>query len=182
LPGARTVVTTASGASRLQGNAQGLLPWGTMRLEAAGKPTIDVVATPCRHGPPGTHFIVGDVIGFALRWSGQQYGDFWISGDTVLYAGVREVARRLNVGTALMHMGGVQFPVTGPLHYTMTAREAVALCELLQPATIVPIHYEGWSHFRESPALAEAAFAHASPAVRAAVRWVPLGEPAVMTV
>ena len=40
--------------------------------------------------------IVGDVIGFALRWEGQQHGVLWISGDTVLYDGVREVADRLD--------------------------------------------------------------------------------------
>ena len=39
--------------------------------------------------------IVGDVIGFALQWEGQEHGALWISGDTVLYDGVRQVAERL---------------------------------------------------------------------------------------
>jgi hypothetical protein len=38
----------------------------------------------------------------------------WISGDTVLYDGVRLVADRLEVDVALLHLGGVRFPVTGP--------------------------------------------------------------------
>ena len=42
--------------------------------------------------PAAEHPIVGDVIGFALRWDGQEHGVLWISGDTVLYDGVREVA------------------------------------------------------------------------------------------
>ena len=46
----------------------------------------------------------------------------WISGDTVLYDGVREVAHRLTVDTAILHLGGVKFPVSGPLRYTITAR------------------------------------------------------------
>ena len=92
------------------------------RLEAPGRPAIEITATPCRHGPPLSHPIVGDVIGFALRWDGQEHGVLWISGDTVLYDGVREVADRLEVDTALLHLGGVQFPVSGPLRYTMTAR------------------------------------------------------------
>ena len=50
---------------------------------------IEVTATPCRHGPPLSRPIVGDVIGFALRWDGQEHGVLWISGDTVLYDGVR---------------------------------------------------------------------------------------------
>jgi hypothetical protein len=60
------------------------------------------------------------VIGFALPWDGQEHGVFWISGDTVLYDGVRQIADRLRVDVALLHLGGVQFPVTGPVRYTMT--------------------------------------------------------------
>ena len=58
--------------------------------------------------------IIGDVIGFALRWDGQEHGVLWISGDTVLYDGVREVADRLDVGTALLHLGACGSRVTGP--------------------------------------------------------------------
>src|SRR5262249_53277740 len=68
LPSAGVVVTTSSGAGRLGGSVRGLAPWQTTTLEAPGRPAITVTATPCRHGPPGSHFIVGDVIGFALRW------------------------------------------------------------------------------------------------------------------
>ena len=64
------------------------------------------------------------VTGFALGWPGQRHGVLWISGDTVVFEGVREVGRRLTVGTALLHLGGVGFPVTGPLRYTMTAAGA----------------------------------------------------------
>ena len=67
----------------------------------------------------------------------------------MLYDGVREVAERLDVGTALLHLGGVQFPVTGPIRYTMTADDAVELCGLIRPHTAIPIHYEGWKHFRQ---------------------------------
>jgi L-ascorbate metabolism protein UlaG (beta-lactamase superfamily) len=67
----------------------------------------------------------------------------------VLYDGVREVADRLHVDTALLHLGGVGFPITGPLRYTMTARQAVELCSLVRPRTVIPIHYEGWKHFLE---------------------------------
>ena len=58
-----------------------------------------------------------------------------------------------------MHLGGVRFPVTGPLRYTMTGAEAAELCEILRPRTVVPIHYEGWQHFHEGRAAAESAFA-----------------------
>jgi L-ascorbate metabolism protein UlaG (beta-lactamase superfamily) len=177
LPAAGVVVTTASGAKRLGGSARGLEPWQTTRLEAPDRPAIEVTATPCRHGPPLSHPIVGDVIGFALRWEGQESGVLWISGDTVLYDGVRQVADRLDVDTALLHLGGVRFGVTGPLRYTMTARDAVELCELVAPRTAIPIHYEGWKHFREGRAAIEAELAAAPEDVRRRVRWLPIGEP-----
>ena len=75
---------------------------------------------------------MGQVTGFALGWEGQRDGQLWISGDTVLYDGVKDVADRLDVGTAILHLGGVRFPVSGPLRYTMTGAEAVELCALLQ--------------------------------------------------
>ena len=175
LPSADVVVTTVSGAGRLGGAARGLEPWGSTRLEAEGRPTIEITATPCRHGPPLSRPIVGDVIGFALRWDGQEDGVLWISGDTVLYDGVREVAERLTVDTALLHLGGVQFPVTGPLRYTMTARQAVELCRLVRPRTAIPIHYEGWKHFQEGREAIEREFAAAPEDVRASIRWLPMG-------
>jgi L-ascorbate metabolism protein UlaG (beta-lactamase superfamily) len=177
LPSAGVVVTTASGAKRLGGSARGLAPWQTTRLEAPDRPAIEVTATPCRHGPPLSHPIVGDVIGFALRWEGQESGVLWISGDTVLYDGVRQVADRLEVDTALLHLGGVRFGVTGPLRYTMTAHDAVELCELIAPRTAIPIHYEGWKHFREGREAIETELAAAPEEVRRRVRWLPIGEP-----
>jgi L-ascorbate metabolism protein UlaG (beta-lactamase superfamily) len=175
LPAAGAVITTGSGAKRLGGNARGLSAWETTTLEAPGRPTIEITATPCRHGPPLSHPIVGDVIGFALEWEGQEDGVLWISGDTVLYDGVREVAKRLKVDTAIVHLGGVRFPVTGPLRYTMTAREAVELCGLIKPRTVIPIHYEGWKHFREGREAIEREFAKAPAEFRESVRWLPIG-------
>jgi len=176
LPSVGTVVTTAPGAKRLGAGARGLEEWGVTRLEADSKPTIDVTATPCRHGPPLSRPLAGHVIGFALRWEGQEHGMLWITGDTVLYDGVREVANRLEVDTALIHLGGVRFPVTGPVRYSMTARDAVKLCELVRPRTIVPIHYEGWKHFQESRAEIEREFSRAPEELRSRIRWLPIGE------
>lgn len=177
LPQAQTVITTVSGARRLGGSAQGLANWQSTRLEAPGRPWLEITATPCRHGPPLSHPIVGDVIGFALRWEGQTGGVLWISGDTVLYDGVREVADRLDVDVALLHLGGVRFPVSGPLRYTMTADEAIELCELLQPRIAIPIHYEGWKHFRQGREEIERRLATAPESVRERVRWLTIGEP-----
>jgi L-ascorbate metabolism protein UlaG (beta-lactamase superfamily) len=170
------VVTTVSGSGRLGGGARGLEPWGTTRLEHPERPVIEITATPCRHGPPLSHALVGDVIGFALEWEGQE-GAVWISGDTVLYEGVRQISDRLRVDTAILHLGGVRFPVSGPLRYTMTARDAVELCHLMQPRAAIPIHYEGWQHFREGREAIEREFARAPEEIRKRVRWLPFGTP-----
>jgi L-ascorbate metabolism protein UlaG (beta-lactamase superfamily) len=175
LPAAGVVVTTASGARRLGGGARGLQAWEVTRLEAPGRPTIEITATPCRHGPPLSRPIVGDVVGFALGWQGQQHGVLWISGDTVLYNGVREVGDRLSVDIALLHVGGVRFPVTGPLHYTMTAAQALELCAVVRPRIAIPIHYEGWRHFRQGREDIERAFAAAPEDIRRRLRWLPIG-------
>jgi L-ascorbate metabolism protein UlaG (beta-lactamase superfamily) len=176
LPSALAVVTTLAGARRLGGGAQGLEPWAVTPLEAPGRPAIEITATPCRHGPPLSRPLAGDVIGFALRWEGQEHGRLWISGDTVLYDGVREVADRVQVDTALLHLGGVQFPVTGPVRYTMTAKDAVELCDLVRPRTAIPIHYEGWKHFRQAREAIEREFANAPNDIRRSIRWLPIGQ------
>ena len=112
-----------------------------------------------------------------MREDGQEDGVLWISGDTVLFGGLREVAERLRIDTAVLHLGGVRFPVTGPLRYSMTARQAVELCGLLDARTVVPVHYEGWSHFVQGRAERERELEHASEEVRRRVRWLPLRSP-----
>ena len=144
-------------------------------LEAHGRPSIDITATPCRLGPPLSRPLAGDVIAFALRWDGPENGVLWISSDTVLYDVVRRVAERLRTDTALLHLGGVRFPVTGPVRYTMTAKDAVELCRVINPRTAIPIHYEGWKHFQQGREAIERAFARAPENIGRRIRWLPLG-------
>jgi L-ascorbate metabolism protein UlaG (beta-lactamase superfamily) len=177
LPSAGTVITTTSGAKRLGGHARGLEPWASTWLEGSAGTDIEITATPCRHGPPLARPLVGDVIGFALRWDGQEHGVLWISGDTVLYDGVRHVADRLRVDVAILHLGAARFRVTGPVRYTMGARNAVELCRLFRPRTAIPVHYEGWSHFREGRAAIEAELATAPADIAGRFRVLPIGAP-----
>jgi L-ascorbate metabolism protein UlaG (beta-lactamase superfamily) len=160
-----TVLTTHAGAQRLGGAAVGLRPWDITRLEHPGRATLAVRATPCRHGPPLSRPIVGDVVGFALTVEGQGRGAIWISGDTVWFRGLRQVARRIDVDVAVLHLGGVRFPVTGPLRYTMRARHAVRLAGMVEARVVAPVHCEGWSHFREGPAAVRRLLARQPPEV-----------------
>lgn len=169
------VITTAPGARRLGGTTRGLKPWDSTRLTSSSRPDVEVVATPCRHGPPLSRPLAGAVIGFAIGWESQRDGVLWISGDTVLFRGLREVAERLRVDVALIHLGGVRFPVTGPLRYTMVASDVTRLSELVKPKTWIPIHYEGWAHFHEGREQIEEELARGPSNVRDSVRWLPPG-------
>jgi len=180
LPSAGTVVTTARAAPRLGVPARGLEAWQSTRVEHPDRPTLEITATPCRHGPPLSRPVVGPVVGFALAWEGQADGVLWLSGDTVLYDGVREVADRVEVDVAVLHLGEVRFPVTGPIRYSMTAEQGVELCGLLEPRVAVPVHYEGWSHFQEGRAAVEAVVAAAPADVRDRFRLVDLGVPVLL--
>lgn len=177
LPSAGVVITTTSGARRLGGHTTGLAPWMATTLSAPGRVDLEVIATPCRHGPPLSRPITGDAIGFAVRSSPTGSRAVWISGDTVLYDGVRSVAGRIDVDIAVINLGAVRFPVTGPLRYTMTAREAVELCGLLKPRVAIPVHYEGWRHFHEGRASIESEFADAPADVARSLLWLPIGSP-----
>lgn len=180
LPSAGTVITTAAGAKRLHGElgeaVRGLEPWQATTLRVEGKTPLEITATPCRHGPPLSHPIVGDVVGFGLRPGGEERQAVWISGDTVLYDDVRAAAERLEVDVALLHLGGVRFPISGPLRYTMNVAEAIELTGALEPRVAVPIHYEGWKHFRQGRAEAERQLAAAPATIRERFRWLEIGK------
>ena len=180
LPSVPTVVTTVAGARRLAGSGlstdvRGLAAGDVTRLTAPGKPDLEVTATPARHGPPLTRPIVGQVVGFAIRRGGERRVLVWVTGDTVLHGGLREATKSLDVDVLVVHVGGVRFPVTGPLRYTMTGKEAVEVVDLVRPRVAVPVHYEGWSHFKDGRAGIDRALAAAAEDTRGRVRQLALG-------
>jgi L-ascorbate metabolism protein UlaG (beta-lactamase superfamily) len=173
-----TVLTTRAGAKAIDHpDVRGLAAGETTVLEAEGRPALRVEATPCRHGAPLTRPIVGPVVGFALTRGEAPHPGLWMTGDTVLYRGLRRAAAAMRPDVALVHIGAVNFPISGPLAYTMNAHDAVELIGLAEPGVAVPIHVEGWSHFSEQEDAASLVFDAAPPDVRDRVRWAPLGTP-----
>jgi L-ascorbate metabolism protein UlaG (beta-lactamase superfamily) len=167
---AGTVLTTKEGAERLGNNAVGLVPWQTIRVPAPRGESLLVTATPARHGPVGSEARSGPVIGFAVRMIGSaQEETLYVSGDTVWYEGVAEVARWFHVTMAVLNMGAARVEAAGPAPLTMTAEDGVQLARAMPNATIVPLHFEGWAHFSESRKIIEAAFRTAGLEDR--LRW-----------
>lgn len=178
LPSVPVVVTTGAGARRLgHADARGLAPGATTVLEAAGRELVEITATPARHGPPLSRPIVGEVAGFLVRCAGETA---WVTGDTVLYGGLRRALEGVDIDVVLLHAGGVRFPITGPVRYTMTGARAVELLSVVRPRVAVPVHYEGWAHFRDGRAGLESALAAAPVDARDRVRWLAPGEPTAL--
>ncbi len=139
------LLTTVVGSKRLGGVAEGLAPGESTKLtNPAG--TLTVTATPARHGPAGIEPLAGDVIGFVLSLAGGR--PIYITGDTVWYEGVAEVARRFQAGLVLLFAGAAK--TRGAFHLTMDANDALDTAHAFPDATIVPLHYEGWAHFSQS--------------------------------
>jgi len=139
------LLTTVVGAKRLGGVAEGLAPGESTKLtNPAG--TLTITATPARHGPAGIEPLAGDVIGFVLSLAGAR--PIYITGDTVWYEGVAEVARRFQAGLVLLFAGAAK--TRGAFHLTMDANDALDTAYAFPDATIVPLHYEGWAHFSQS--------------------------------
>ncbi len=183
LPQAGRVLTTPSGARRLAkelpDSAVGLRNWQSVVFDTDGGETITVTAVPARHGPRFTRFLAGDVIGFIIESSSQD-GAFYITGDTRLFSGLREIAARYTIGACLLHVGAARFWASGPIRYTMNAREAAAACKVLDPRIVLPIHYDGWTHFKEPKAEIQRAFQSAG--LDARLTWIPKGDTAVIEI
>lgn len=170
LPRARQVLTTAAGAARLGAHSIGLGPGQTVELTAASGRALRVTGTPGRHGPEGGDR--GPVIGFALAFADRP-GVVYVSGDTVWYDGVAEVARRLPIRVAVLFMGAARVAAVGPAHLTFSASDGIEFARAVPDVPIVPLHYEGWEHFSESRADIERAFAAAGLGHR--LRWLEPG-------
>jgi L-ascorbate metabolism protein UlaG (beta-lactamase superfamily) len=145
---ARHVLTTVSGAARLGTGAVGLRPWQSWSVRTPRGSTLEVIATPARHGPAGIEPISGEVIGFVIRGVESGVDLAYVTGDTVWYEGTRDVARRYKPRVVVLFGGAAE--VRGPFHLTMSTNDAVEAATAFQDAVIVPVHHDGWAHFTQS--------------------------------
>ncbi len=180
---AKQVITGSVGGLGKQVKALTLAPWQETTIKGERGELVRVIATPGLHGPPwfpGTH----KVVGYVLQWDGQENGALYISGDTIFFRGIAEIARRFQIGTAILHLGAVNFWPPWPpfLRFTFNGHEAARTARLLRSKTIIPIHYERsiWSHFRETQESYKGRFEDAG--VEQSVTWLEHGKRTVIKV
>jgi L-ascorbate metabolism protein UlaG (beta-lactamase superfamily) len=170
LPSAGVVLTTRSGAHRLErqsglANVVGLLPG-----EATMVGPLRITAAPARHGPVGARLFAGDVIGFFVE---HPSGSLYVSGDTVWHSALARFARTRAPDLAIVHAGAAKFALTGGLRLTCSAADVARFAAAWPDAIFVPVHYEGWSHFSEGRDAFAAGLARRGLAER--VRWIAPG-------
>lgn len=169
----RPVFTTPAAARRIGKHAVGLRTFQT--VEPEGLPGLRITGTPARHGPPGCVPFAGSVTGFLIERPRSGGQSIYISGDTVWYRGMRKIARRFTIGYCILHMGAAGFRAWGPLRFTMSSAGAIKAIRQLNPTVTLPVHYSGWTHFRESTGQARLAFTRAG--LDEKVHWLIPGHP-----
>lgn len=173
------VLTTTQSANALATSlgdkVRGMQPWDACFLVGKSGTRLRITAVPARHGPRFTTPVTGHVTGFVIDWPERPIPAIYFTGDTRLFSGVRQVFKRFSVGLVLANLGGVQFGPTRGMRFSMTAEEATRMLALSNASYLVPLHYEGWTHFQEGKTQASATFR--SLGLDNKVLWLSRGEP-----
>lgn len=148
----RRVFTTMDGARKLhpRPGVQGLEPWQSFEFKAGGH-QYTILATPCKHLPGG------ECTGFVLSaphfgMSSGKPNAIYFSGDTVHMQALAALRDRFSISVALFCMGKATVPQPNNemLQITMDTEQGVRLAEDIGAEIVIPVHFEGWSHFREN--------------------------------
>jgi L-ascorbate metabolism protein UlaG (beta-lactamase superfamily) len=146
LPKARLVISTLAAERRLGGKTRGLARWSSLTIDLPDGRALKVTGTPARHGPIGFEAKSGEVTGFVLSLEG--CSSIYVSGDTVWYPEIAEVARRFHVGLAILFAGASQ--PRGPFNLTLDTNDALEAASAFRDAQIVAVHNLGWRHYTQS--------------------------------
>lgn len=146
-----TIFSTVAASKKMPG-VKGLKPWDAIHLQTPGGTQITITAVPAQHHPHWLpEFFSGPVIGFVLECRGATEKTIYISGDTVFFRGMAQIAERFpHIDVAILHVGAARFRyLTGNGRYTMHGKDMVKAIALLKPKVVIPVHHSGWSHFSE---------------------------------
>ncbi|WP_317441307.1 MBL fold metallo-hydrolase [Streptomyces collinus] len=155
LPPSVPVVTTPHAARRLRtlqgfGRAGGLRTWESCTLRRDDT-QVRITALPGRHAlRPPLRGLLPPVMGSMLEFGpagGPVRVRMYVSGDTLLYDGLDEIARRFpDADLAVLHLGGTQLP--GGFVVTMDGLQGAELARRLDYRHVLPVHYDDYTVFR----------------------------------
>lgn len=148
------ILTTPHAARRLQGwhrfrRALGLGTWEshTMLKEQC---TLRLTSLPGQHAPRPVRRVLPPVMGSMLEFgdvAGGVQHRLYITGDTLMYDGLREITRRFpEIDLTILHLGGTTLP--GGLMVTMNAEQGAELLEVVAPRRAIPVHIDDYGVFR----------------------------------
>jgi L-ascorbate metabolism protein UlaG (beta-lactamase superfamily) len=136
------------------GSVVGYDDWESHRI---GEATVTIV--PALHGPPGSLWVGGPVVGFVLEKPGEP--TVYVSGDNASLPLVEQIAGRFpSIDIALLFSGAARVPGMDAA-LTLTSSDAAAAARLLGSPRVVALHVEDWEHFSENRSDLESAFAEA---------------------
>jgi L-ascorbate metabolism protein UlaG (beta-lactamase superfamily) len=159
------VLSTAAARDRLGGTVRALPNWENAELPRPDGGLLRVTGVPAQHGPDGTQHLVGEVTGFLL--DGDGLPRTYVSGDNASLHVVQAVADRLGpVEVAILFAGAAQTALVPGAYLTLTSDGAAQAAEILEARAVVPLHFEGWTHFTQGRDTLVTAFERAGLADR----------------
>lgn len=147
-------VTTPHASRVLQGlfgfhRATGLRTWQSQTV-LHGDSSVRVTSLPGRHALGPARALLPPVMGSLLEFgdrSGEVRLVLYLTGDTLMYEGLREIAARCpEIHLAVLHLGGTTLP--GGLVVTMDGAQGADLLDVVRPRRALPVHYEDYPVFR----------------------------------
>ena len=145
------IVTTPHAATSLQGKgfvaSTGLSTWDSLSFSRSGI-RLRITSMPGRHGPALLSWLMPSVMGSMVEFLQQEQVllRLYITGDTLVYDGLREIRRRYGyLDQAILHLGGTR--ILGVL-LTMNASQGIEMLRLVEPKVAIPIHYNDYTVFR----------------------------------
>ncbi|MFD7922624.1 MBL fold metallo-hydrolase [Streptomyces sp. NPDC059740] len=147
------IITTPQAARRLSRfhgcrDTIGLHPWQQHALSREGR-LVRVHAVPGRHALGPAARLLPPVMGSVLEFGevgGPARLRLYITGDTLVFEGLREIARRFpDTDCAVVHLGGTTLP--GGLVVTMDGAQGAELVSRTGPRAVLPVHYDDYAAF-----------------------------------
>jgi L-ascorbate metabolism protein UlaG (beta-lactamase superfamily) len=120
------------------------------RIVTRGDAEVKVTSLPGRHAHEPLGFLAPPVMGVLLDFSrnGQRVLRVYITGDTLMYEGILEIADRFqDIDLCLIHLGGAKI---GGIPLSMDARQGVEALRIVSPRNVIPIHYDDYTLFKSS--------------------------------